>query len=245
MFDGIYGDLARVGLPIPLVASLHSKNLTLEGAMWNVRCSATGFSVSLFWPSGSAVKKQKKRRLRRRWTRKKAKSTEDNPSEATECCLQQEKATGKGGLACEVTIPNNAPTEPPTCPSLPPDTPSISKVGNNSDTDAQSESEELAVLDKVVHIGQNVFDSAEFVLQESGPVLKYRTKTGLAITPIKMPNLDEDDDVNSSAMEYLKSCKAIEYVRVDGKPGLTLQRGRCRFWTSVVVTPEVVRLEPD
>ena len=46
-------------------------------------------------------------------------------------------------------------------------------------------------------------------------------------------------------MEYLKSCKAIEYVRVDGKPGLTLQRGRCRFWTSVVVTPEVVRLEPD
>ena len=43
-------------------------------------------------------------------------------------------------------------------------------MGNNSDTDAQSESEELAVLDKVVHIGQNVFDSAEFVLQESGPV---------------------------------------------------------------------------
>ena len=94
-----------------------------------------------------------------------------------------------------------------------------------------------------------MFDSAEFVLQESGPVLKYRTKSGLAITPIKKPNLDEDDDDNSSAMKYLKSCKAIEYVRVDGKPGLTLsellQRGRCRFWTSVVVTPEVVRLEPD
>ena len=75
-------------------------------------------------------------------------------------------------------------------------------------------------------------------------MLKYRTKTGLAITPIKMPNLDEDDD-NSSAMKYLKSCKVIEYVHVDGKPGLTLQRGHCRFWTSVVVTPEVVRLEPD
>ena len=77
-----------------------------------------------------------------------------------------------------------------------------------------------------------MFDSAEFVLQESGPVLKYRTKTGLAITPIKMPNLDEDDDDNSSAMKYLKSYKAIEYVHVDGRPGLTLQRGRCRFWTS-------------
>ena len=92
-FDGIYGDLARVGLPIPLVVSLHSKNLTLEGAMWNVHCSATGFSVSLFWPSGGAVRKQKKYCLQRRRTRK-AKSAEEKPSEATECCLQQEKATG-------------------------------------------------------------------------------------------------------------------------------------------------------
>ena len=47
----------------------------------------------------------------------------------------------------------------------------------------------------------------------------------------------EDDDDNS---KYLKSCKAIEYVRIDGKPGLTLQHGHCRFWT-----PEVVRLEPE
>ena len=86
--------------------------------------------------------------------------------------MQQEKATGKGSLAGKVTTPNNAPTKAPTCPLLPPDTPSISKEGNNSDTDAQSESGELAVLDKVVHIGQNGFDSAEFVLQESGPVLK-------------------------------------------------------------------------
>ena len=152
MFDGIYGDLARVGPPIPLVASLHSKNLTLEDAMWNVRCSATGFSVSLFWPSGGAVKKQKKHRLRRRRTQKKAKSAEEKPSEATECCLQQEKATGKGSLAGEATTPNNAPTKAPTCSLLPPDTPFISIVGNNSDTDAQSESEELAVLEKVVHI---------------------------------------------------------------------------------------------
>ena len=54
VFDGIYDELARVGLPIPLVPSLNLKNLTLDVAMWNVRCSATGFSVSLFWPSGGA-----------------------------------------------------------------------------------------------------------------------------------------------------------------------------------------------
>ena len=59
------------------------------------------------------MKKKKKHRLWRRWTWKKAKPAEEKPSEATECCLQQEKATGKGSLAGEVTTPNNAPTESP------------------------------------------------------------------------------------------------------------------------------------
>ena len=54
--------------------------------------------------------------------------------------------------------------------------------------------------------------SSAFIIQQT--TLSNPT-TGLAITPIKMPNLDEDDDDNSSAMKYLKSCKAIEYVRVD------------------------------
>ena len=55
VFDGLYGD--SVGLLIPLVASSYSRNLTLEGVMWNVCYLATGFLVSLFWPSGDAVKK--------------------------------------------------------------------------------------------------------------------------------------------------------------------------------------------
>ena len=36
---------------------------------------------------------------------------------------------------------------------------------DNSDTDAQPGSEKLPVLDKVVHIGQNVYDDFEFVLR--------------------------------------------------------------------------------
>ena len=31
--------------------------------MWNVRCSATGFSVSLFWPSGGAVHEETERNI--------------------------------------------------------------------------------------------------------------------------------------------------------------------------------------
>ena len=45
--------------------------------------------------------------------------------------------------------------------------------------------------------------------------------------PIKM--LDPDDEQNEmnddSARKYLKACKSVEYMRVDGRPGLTLHRG--------------------
>ena len=31
-------------------------------------------------------------------------------------------------------------------------------------------------------------------------------------------------------------------MRVDGRPGLTLHRGPCRFWTAIIVAPNVVQL---
>ena len=33
-----------------------------------------------------------------------------------------------------------------------------------------------------------------------------------------MPDLDKHDNSYSNAMKYLKSCKAVDYVRVDEKP---------------------------
>ena len=61
----------------------------------------------------------------------------------------------------------------------PPDTPFTLKVENNPDTDIQSDSEELAVLDKVLHITQNVSLCCTTVV-----VLKYQTKSGVALTLI-------------------------------------------------------------
>ena len=82
-FDGFYGELARLGLPLPLVASLKLNNLTLESAMWNVRCSATGFSVSLFWPSRGAKKKRRPRR-RRQTTQAKSSQSIAKPEDSGE-----------------------------------------------------------------------------------------------------------------------------------------------------------------
>ena len=104
------------------------------------------FSVSLFWPSRDVVKKQKKHRLQRWRTQKKANSAIVRQSE---CCLQeQDTEKVSESLAGEAMTPNNAPTKASSHPK-PHDTPFTLKVENNSDTDIQSDSEELTVLDKM------------------------------------------------------------------------------------------------
>ena len=70
--------------------------------------------------------------------------------------------------------------------------------------------------------------------------LKYRTTRGMALTPIRMASLNEDEDSpndEESTRRYLESCRRVEYVHVD--------QGQCRFWTPIVVTSDVVRTEPD
>lgn len=48
---------------------------------------------------------------------------------------------------------------------------------NISDLNVWTESRGLSVCGKVVHIGWNVYGSPEFVLEGSGPELKYQTRT--------------------------------------------------------------------
>ena len=106
-----------------------------------------------------------------------------------------------------------------------------------------------AVLDRIVQSGQKVYENAKFVLEENvGPALKFTDRGGgIALTPIKLHNLGDDGDEmdDDSLKSHLQRCKTIEYVQVDGQPGLMLHRGRCRFWTAIEVTPEVVRTKPD
>ena len=74
--DGTLGALHRLGFPLPALASMQEAGVQLSRASWNVRKSAAGLSVSLFWPSLTCesavakysnvkVSKSKKRRMRR------------------------------------------------------------------------------------------------------------------------------------------------------------------------------------
>ena len=242
MFDGVYGDLARLGLPIPIVLSLQSQHLTLESPMWNARCSHAGFSVTLFWPTSGNEKRDKKRKRTRH--RKKTTQTKVGPSE---------KKKEDPGSTLEDPTPSTTPINALIrTPHLPPDTPAVCKSKDGRLATAGYDDDDFddpAVLDKIVQCGQNVYDKVEFVMEEGiGPALKFADKGGgIAMTPIKMPNLDDDEnDIDDDrTKKYLDVCKSVEYVRVDGLPGLVLHRGPRRFWTTVEVTPEVVRIKPD
>ena len=73
----------------------------------------------------------------------------------------------------------------------------------------------------MVQLGNNLCQHAEFVLEESvGPVLRLTTKEGVALTPIRMTNLDDEDEDGGKegARKYLASCKSVKYVCVNGRP---------------------------
>ena len=236
MFDGVYGDLARLGLPIPIVLSLQSQHLTLESPMWNARCSHAGFSVTLFWPTSG-----KKRDKKRKCTRHRKKTIQ------TKVCPSEKEREDPGSTPS--TTPINALIQ---TPHLPPDTPAVCKSKDEHLATAgydDDDSDDPAVLDKIVQCGQNVYDKVEFVMEEGiDPALKFADKGGgIAMTPIKMPNLDDDENEmdDDRTKKYLDACKSVEYVQVDGLPGFILHCGPCRFWTTVEVTPEVVRIKPD
>ena len=171
-FDGSYGNLAQLGLPLPLVAILSMKNLTLESAMWSARCSASGFSVTLFWPSEGVNMKNIKNPKKRRRTRKRSKGL-------VQTFLYQTTNDGVNASVGVEAVGEDQPATPvrASVPVLPPNTPFVSRAGASVPDEPMDDSEELAVLDTVIQMGECVCDHAEFQLtEESGPALRYTTK---------------------------------------------------------------------
>ena len=68
-----FAALCNLGLPLSVSLQLQEMGLKLPTALWTVRSSSSGFSVSLFWPSKSDSVRRHKRRRRR--AKAKSKST--------------------------------------------------------------------------------------------------------------------------------------------------------------------------
>ena len=93
-----------------------------------------------------------------------------------------------------------------------------------------------------------VCDHAEFQLTEkSGLALRYTTKKGVALTPIRIPSLSEDSEgCPDATRKYLESYKSVDYVHIRRWEARTHCTPRCCcFWTTIKLTPEVVGTSPD
>ena len=135
----------------------------------------------------------------------------------------------------------------PSVPVLPLDMPSVSKSVSTSDENIQEPSPDCDENQQCWTQRCSLVPMCVSMLNLSwsvGPALRLTTK-GVALTPIRMTNLDDDKDGGKEgARKYLVSCKSVRHVAVDGRPGLCLHQGRCHLWTAVEVTPEVVRAKP-
>ena len=80
VLENDYAKQCGLGLPFSLSYELQLKELSLGSVLWSARASGGGFSISLFWPSGSPEKKKPKRKRRHRTRSLKAseKNTNNN-----------------------------------------------------------------------------------------------------------------------------------------------------------------------
>ena len=162
-FEGFYGDLARLGLPLPLVVSLETKDLTLESAMWNARCSAGGFSVTLFWPESGNVKTKRKR------TRRRKKPTQIKIGQDGKAEESSEKRKNDAGSIVEDPVPAEVANTPINVPP-------VLGVSDGSGTGPVDDGSQ--VIDLVNCEG------VEFEMREGKPGVKFRQGSEEEWTPV-------------------------------------------------------------
>ena len=66
VLEGDFAAICDLGLPFSLSLQLQSSDLKLSEALWTVKSSNTGFSVSLYWPSGAVTEKMKPKKRKHR-----------------------------------------------------------------------------------------------------------------------------------------------------------------------------------
>ena len=58
VLEGDFAAICDLGFPFSLSLHLQSCDIKLSEAMWTHKSSSSGFSVSLYWPSGATLQKQ-------------------------------------------------------------------------------------------------------------------------------------------------------------------------------------------
>ena len=121
VLEGDFAALSNLGLPLSVSLQLQEMGLKLSTALWTVRSTSSGFSVSLFWPNESVTVGRRKRRRRRRAKAKTLGTLGTNAAnqylEPTASPAESPKSSKSGTTHIEahpVLIRDKSPTPTPT-----------------------------------------------------------------------------------------------------------------------------------
>ena len=177
------------------------KDLTLESVMWNAMCSASSFSVTLFWPESGGVKTKRKRT--RRW-RKPTQTKAGQNGKVEESSEKRKKAAGR---IVEDPVPAEVANTPINAPP-------VLVVSDGSGTGPVDDGSQVIDLINC--------EGVEFEMREGKPGVKFRQGSEEEWTPVvskrnrkkRKALLNHSDESCESSDEDLKITRHSKSVRV-------------------------------
>jgi len=242
VLEGDYADLCGLGLPLSLSLQLQLQDLKLS-ALWSAKASASGFSVSLYWPTAPALEKAKVKKSRRK--RKRGKAKERAISSASN--LQGNVTTSSASVLATLESSRSAVT-PITAHSSPTRSPNLkSSVTHDSPcvdlaacSDAQYE-----VKDGVHGVSYSCSsDQSNWTpvvgrRKKRGPVpdfIQRRFPPGHPLRCSVSPESGSDsasDDLDLDTIIPTGANVDVHFKLIDGTPGLAVRTSSTQSWTPI------------
>ena len=145
VLEGDFAALSNLGLPLSVSLQLQEMGLKLSTALWTVRSTSSGFSVSLFWPNESVTVGRRKRRRRSTKAKTLGTNAANQYLEPTASPAESPKSSKSGTTPIEAhpaLIRDKSPTPTPKQSTAESQSPipdkSPSPASNQSTADSQS-----------------------------------------------------------------------------------------------------------
>ena len=242
--EGDYADHCGLGLPLALSLQLQLQDLKLSGALWSAKASASGFSVSLYWPtttaSGHKARVKKPRRKRKRGKAKQqAIPNASNVSSNVTTPSAPALATSES-----LVTPINAHPSPERALPPPKSTSEASLTRDSSCVDLKTCSDVQYEVRDGVHGVSYHFSSDEGTGWT--PVVGRRQKRKAVPDfvrrrfppghPIHRSNSDNDsgsEDLDLDTVIPTRASVDVQFKVIDNTPGLAVKTQNTQSWTPI------------
>ena len=246
--DGALEALHRLGFPLSALVSMQEAGAQLTEASWNVRSTASGLSVSLFWPSSPSsgvaaarhrhqdrVSKSKKRRLRRKKIKQAAAQLSALQSTATLIVAHHQEEVksechSEESLVCPGSVVEVSSHE--TCSSLDGD---ASLIDESLDLTLCHQSPELILAES--ELSPTDISAPVFYLEKDGIpgicVDQGDKSFGWSQAKISRRAVKVGTGSTESSDFEIDECLSIDYRPKEGEPGFEVETKDESFWLPV------------